>query len=232
MLCHHIGPVFVPRAKADEKVYLPDGHSRALSQSEEWPGWHEPMVRHLHLLEDLDRNDVEARPSIDESTIDDDVLNCWRAHDGNRATALVEIGWSSLIRLKRIYNFLCLICLQHIHNFWCSMLVFYTICLVFRYTSWHFYAFSGTNLLTSRHNASSLFFAVFVFQKSYIGNIFGIGQNQSQSPRISPKLPENWRGDGVGPRGPHTPGRRGQGLGCAPYVWDLLGPLLTMPLRL
>jgi hypothetical protein len=22
---------------------------------------------------------------------------------------------------------------------------FYTICLVFRYTSWHFYAFSGTN---------------------------------------------------------------------------------------
>jgi hypothetical protein len=25
---------------------------------------------------------------------------------------------------------------------------FYTICLVFRYTSWHFYTFSGTNLLT------------------------------------------------------------------------------------
>jgi hypothetical protein len=24
---------------------------------------------------------------------------------------------------------------------------FYTICLVFRYTSWRFYAFSGTNLL-------------------------------------------------------------------------------------
>jgi hypothetical protein len=42
---------------------------------------------------------------------------------------------------------------------------FYTICLMFRYTSWHFYAFSGTNLLTSRHSASSLFSAVFVFQK-------------------------------------------------------------------
>jgi hypothetical protein len=38
---------------------------------------------------------------------------------------------------------------------------FYTICLMFRYTSWHFYAFSGTNLLTSRHSASSLFSAVF-----------------------------------------------------------------------
>jgi hypothetical protein len=32
---------------------------------------------------------------------------------------------------------------------------------MFCYTSWHFYAFSGTNLLTSRHNASSLFSAIF-----------------------------------------------------------------------
>jgi hypothetical protein len=95
---------------------------------------------------------------------------------------------------------------------------FYTICLVFRYALWHLYAFSGTNLLTSRHSASSLFFAVFVFQKSYTVNILGIGRNQSQSPRISPKLPENRRGDGVGPRGTHTPGRRSPGVGHAPYV--------------
>jgi hypothetical protein len=95
---------------------------------------------------------------------------------------------------------------------------FYTICLVFCYTSWHFYAFSGTNLLTSRHSASSLFSAIFVFQKSYTGNILGIGQNQSQLPRISPKLLENRRGDGVGPRGALTPGQRGQGLGHALYV--------------
>jgi hypothetical protein len=39
----------------------------------------------------------------------------------------------------------------------------YTICFKFCYTSWHFYAFSGTNLLTRCHSASSLFFAVFVF---------------------------------------------------------------------
>jgi hypothetical protein len=32
---------------------------------------------------------------------------------------------------------------------------------MFRYTSWHFYAFSGNNLLTSRHSASSLFFCYF-----------------------------------------------------------------------
>jgi hypothetical protein len=93
---------------------------------------------------------------------------------------------------------------------------FYTICLVFRYTLWHFYAISGTNLLTRCHSASSLFSAVFVFQKSYTENILGIGRNQSQSPRISPKLPENQRGGGVGPRGPHTPGRRGPGPGRAP----------------
>jgi hypothetical protein len=87
---------------------------------------------------------------------------------------------------------------------------------MFRYTLWHFYVFSGTNLLTSRHSASSLFSAVFVLQKSYTGNILRIRQNQSQSPRILPKLPENRRGVGVGPRGGNTPGWRGPGPGRAP----------------
>jgi hypothetical protein len=36
----------------------------------------------------------------------------------------------------------------------------YTICLVVCYTSWRFYAFSGINLLTRCHSASSLFSAV------------------------------------------------------------------------
>jgi hypothetical protein len=60
---------------------------------------------------------------------------------------------------------------------------FYTICLVFRYILWRFYAFSRTNLLTRCHSASSLFFAVFVFQKSYTGNILGIGRNKSRTSR-------------------------------------------------
>jgi hypothetical protein len=55
---------------------------------------------------------------------------------------------------------------------------FYTICLVFRYTSWRFYAISGNNLLTRCHSASSLFSAIFVFLKSYTGNILGIGRNK------------------------------------------------------
>jgi hypothetical protein len=37
---------------------------------------------------------------------------------------------------------------------------------MFCYTSWRFYAFFRTNLLTRRHSASSLFSAVFVFQKA------------------------------------------------------------------
>jgi hypothetical protein len=93
---------------------------------------------------------------------------------------------------------------------------FYTIFLVFRYTSWRFYAFSRTNLLTRCHSASSLFSAIFVFQKSYTGNILGIGRNKSQTSRNSSKLPENQRGDRVGPRGAHTTGWHGPGLGHAP----------------
>jgi hypothetical protein len=85
----------------------------------------------------------------------------------------------------------------------------YTICLVFRYTSSCFYAFSGTNLLTRCHSASSLFSAIFVFQKSYTWNILGIGRNKSRTSRNLPKLPEVQRGDGGGATGrPHHQGAR------------------------
>jgi hypothetical protein len=95
---------------------------------------------------------------------------------------------------------------------------FYTICLMFCYTSWHFYAFSGTNLLTSRHSASSLFSAVFLFQKSCTGNILGIGRNKFLKSYFSRKLPEIQRGEGEGPQATLTPGRRGLAPGRAPYV--------------
>jgi hypothetical protein len=42
----------------------------------------------------------------------------------------------------------------------------YTICLVFCYTLWRFYAFSRTNLLTRRHSASSLFLLFLCFRKA------------------------------------------------------------------
>jgi hypothetical protein len=67
----------------------------------------------------------------------------------------------------------------------CSDACLCTICFMFCYISWHFYAFSRTNLLTRCHSASSLFFAIFVFQKSYTGNILGIGRNKSRSSYFS-----------------------------------------------
>jgi hypothetical protein len=60
-----------------------------------------------------------------------------------------------------------------------------TICFVFCYTSWRFYAFSITNLLTRCHSNSSLFSAIFVFQKSYTGNILEIGWNKGRSSYFS-----------------------------------------------
>jgi hypothetical protein len=86
---------------------------------------------------------------------------------------------------------------------------FYTIFLVFRYTSWCFYAISGTNLLTRCHSASSLFSAVFVFQKSYTGNILEIGQKKFLESYFSRKLPKIRRGEGEGPQASLTLGQRG-----------------------
>jgi hypothetical protein len=89
---------------------------------------------------------------------------------------------------------------------------------MFHYTLWHFYAFSRTNLLTSHHSASSLFSAIFVFQKSCTVNILGIGQNEFLKSYFSRNLPEIQRGDGEGPQATLTPGRRGLAPGHAPYV--------------
>jgi hypothetical protein len=72
-----------------------------------------------------------------------------------------------------------------IYNFWCSMLVYAPFALCFVYTLWCFYVFSGTNLLTRCHGASSLFSAIFVFQQSYTGNILRIGWNKSWSSYFS-----------------------------------------------
>jgi hypothetical protein len=72
------------------------------------------------------------------------------------------------------------------------------------YTSWHFYAFSGTNLLTRCHNVSSLFSAIFVFQKSYTGNILGIRRNKSRSSYFFRHETES-KAEMEGSQGPATP---------------------------
>jgi hypothetical protein len=105
-----------------------------------------------------------------------------------------------------------------------------TTCFVFCYTSWHFYAFSRTNLLTRCHSASSLFSAVFVFQKCYTGNILGIGRNEARTSYFSRTHDEDRKRAGGG-QGLATPchgaplGRTG--VWCGPP-----GPPLTLPLCL
>jgi hypothetical protein len=108
----------------------------------------------------------------------------------------------------------------------------YTICFVFCYTSWHFYACSRTNLLTRCHSASSLFSAIFVFQKSYTGNILRIGRNKSRTSYFSRTRVGVQSRDGGGPGPGHTLGWRGQALARATRGWAPLFHLLTPPFRL
>jgi hypothetical protein len=102
---------------------------------------------------------------------------------------------------------------------------FTPIALCFAYTSWHFYAFSGTNLLMRCHSANSLFSAIFVFQKIYTGNILRIGRNEAQSSYFTPTRDEVQRRVGGGP-GATTPGGGAGGpLGAPPYG---VGPLAIL----
>jgi hypothetical protein len=108
----------------------------------------------------------------------------------------------------------------------------YTVCFVFCYISWCFYAFSGTNLLTRCHSASFLFSAVFVFQKSYTENILEIGLNKSQSSYFFRHKTESKAETEGGPEGSRTMPWRGPPHGRA-RLW--CGPLvhsLTLPFRL
>jgi hypothetical protein len=91
-----------------------------------------------------------------------------------------------------------------------------TICFVFCYTSRRFYAFSRTNLVTRCHSVSSLFSAIFVFQKSYTGNIIGIGRNKSRSSYFARHETES-KAETEESQGPATPwGGAGQPLAAPP----------------
>jgi hypothetical protein len=89
---------------------------------------------------------------------------------------------------------------------------FTPIALCFVYTSWHFYAFSGTNLLTRCHSVSSYFLLFFLFQVFTEGNILGIGRNKSQSSYFSDTKTES-KGETETSQEPATPS------GGAPPLW-------------
>jgi hypothetical protein len=94
---------------------------------------------------------------------------------------------------------------------------FYTICLVFRYTLWRFYAFSGTNLLTRCHSASSLFSAVFMFQKVTQEIFSELDETKAEHPNIYRSFQRTeeeteWSQEAASP-----PGGAAQGLAAPPY---------------
>jgi hypothetical protein len=69
----------------------------------------------------------------------------------------------------------------------------YTICFVFCYTLWHFYAFSRTNILTRRHSASSLFLLFLCFRKATQEIFSELDETKARIPifpdtRQSPKI--------------------------------------------
>jgi hypothetical protein len=79
---------------------------------------------------------------------------------------------------------------------------FTPISLCFVYTSWHFYVFYGTNLLTRCHRASSYFLLFLCFGKVTYEIFLELDETKSEVPiyltrRRSPK--ERWRGGGGQP---------------------------------
>jgi hypothetical protein len=103
-----------------------------------------------------------------------------------------------------------------------------TICFVFCYTSWRFYAFSGTNLLTRRHSASSLFFCCFCISEKLHRKYSQIWTEQKLKFLFSRHETES-KAETEGARGrPHhrvaraTPSRAR--LWCGPLVHPLTSP--------
>ena len=124
-----------------------------------------------------------------------------------------------MIRCKRIYNFLC------------SMLVLHQLSYVLSMLRCTFYAFSGTNILTRCHSASS-YFLLFLVSESYTGNILGIGRDKNRSSYFYRAETEDREGVEDEQQGGHTLAKHGLGLARA-WVWcGPPGRPTTSPLRL
>jgi hypothetical protein len=63
----------------------------------------------------------------------------------------------------------------------------YTISFVFCYTLWHFYAFSGTNLLMRCHSASSLFLLFVCFRKATQEIFSELDKTKAEVPKYLPR---------------------------------------------
>jgi hypothetical protein len=147
------------------------------------------------------------------------------------------VGYHTFTRCTSGSRYFCsLICLKRIYNFLCSMLVYTPFALCFVTLRGIFMHFPELNLLTRCHSASSLFSTVFVFQKSYTGNILRIGWNKTK-PSIfpeasrSPKMRRRGARSQAHPRVARpTPSPRHQGVRPAgPPPDAALSPTVTPP---
>jgi hypothetical protein len=94
----------------------------------------------------------------------------------------------------------------------------YTICLVFCYTSWHYYAFSGTNLLTRCNSVSSCFLLFLCFRK-VTQEIFSELDETKAGPPVLTEASRRPKMTRRGARGqPHHQGARPSPWSCPPMV--------------
>jgi hypothetical protein len=97
-----------------------------------------------------------------------------------------------------------------------------TICFVFCYTSWHFYAFSRTKLLTRRHSASSLFLLFLCFRKATQEIFSELDETKAKIP-IFPKASRSPKEKQSGAKRRRTSPWRGPPLaapGCGVRPWS------------
>jgi hypothetical protein len=100
---------------------------------------------------------------------------------------------------------------------------------VFSYTSWHFYAYSGTNLLTRCHSVSSLFSVVLCFRKVTQEIFLELDEIKAEVP-IFPDTRRSPKQRRRGLEGSRTIGWRDLALAratrwCGPLVHPLTSPL-------
>jgi hypothetical protein len=95
----------------------------------------------------------------------------------------------------------------------------YTIFFVFCYTSWRFYAFSRTNLLTRRHSTSSLFLLFLCFRKATQEIFLELDKAKAKIPifPVASRSPKE-RQSGA-KRRPHHPMVRASPWPCWGVVW-------------
>jgi hypothetical protein len=112
------------------------------------------------------------------------------------------------------------------------MLVYTPFAFCFVYTLWCFYAFSGTNLLTRSHSASSMFSAVFYVSEKLHRKYSQNWTKQKLKSLITLHEDGVQRRAGDGPGANHTLWWHELGLGRATRGCDRLVHPLTSPFRL